>query len=28
VRGIVVCSLTFLASNSAFALMYTGAWKL
>lgn len=26
VRGIVVCSLTFLASNSLFALMYTGVW--
>jgi lycopene elongase/hydratase (dihydrobisanhydrobacterioruberin-forming) len=28
VRGIVACSLTFLASNSAFALMYTGAWEI
>jgi lycopene elongase/hydratase (dihydrobisanhydrobacterioruberin-forming) len=28
VRGIVVCSVTFLASNSVFALMYTGAWEL
>lgn len=27
VRGIVVCSLTFLASNSLFALMYTGVWE-
>jgi lycopene elongase/hydratase (dihydrobisanhydrobacterioruberin-forming) len=27
VRGIVVCSVTFLASNSLFALMYTGAWE-
>ena len=24
VRGIVVCSLTFLVSNSVFAVMYTG----
>jgi hypothetical protein len=27
VRGIVVCSLTFLVSNSLFALMYTGVWE-
>jgi lycopene elongase/hydratase (dihydrobisanhydrobacterioruberin-forming) len=27
VLGIVVCSLTFLASNSLFALMYTGVWE-
>lgn len=27
VRGIVVCSLTFLVSNSMFALMYTGVWE-
>lgn len=27
VRGIVVCSITFLASNSLFALMYTGVWE-
>ena len=27
VRGIVVCSLTFLLSNSLFALMYTGVWE-
>jgi lycopene elongase/hydratase (dihydrobisanhydrobacterioruberin-forming) len=27
VRGIVVCSVTFLASNSLFALMYTGVWE-
>jgi chlorophyll synthase len=26
-RGIVVCSLTFLVANSAFALMYTGVWE-
>jgi lycopene elongase/hydratase (dihydrobisanhydrobacterioruberin-forming) len=27
VRGIVVCSLTFLLANSLFALMYTGVWE-
>ena len=27
VLGIVVCSLTFLATNSLFALMYTGVWE-
>jgi 4-hydroxybenzoate polyprenyltransferase len=27
VRGIVVCSFTFLVSNSVFALMYTGVWE-
>lgn len=27
VRGIVVCSLTFLVSNGLFALMYTGVWE-
>jgi hypothetical protein len=26
-RGIVFCSSTFAASNVAFALMYTGAWR-
>jgi chlorophyll synthase len=27
VLGLIVCSLTFLASNSLFALMYTGVWE-
>lgn len=26
-RGTAVCSLTFAASNFAFALMYTGIWR-
>ncbi len=27
VRGVILCSLTFLAVNLVFALLYTGIWR-